>query len=268
MPKPLASISTSQLKAINWLLTDVDDTLTWNGELPPESLIALAKLSAVGVRVVAVTGASAGWCDQIVKLWPVHGVIGENGAFWMQKNNNNLITSNNSTLESMKKLQNKLIQQLNLLLMDYPGIGFASDQPFRYCDVAINLRQGREPVDDSICNELLRKIRNLTIGGQVVNATESSIHLNVWVGNHTKRLSSEQYLSENKKGQQIDLNEIAYIGDSLNDETMFEWLTLTFGVRNIEPSLPKFKTRPAFITNKKGGYGFAELAEIILQAKK
>ncbi|MFP3416087.1 HAD hydrolase family protein, partial [Bacillus sp. SIMBA_074] len=67
------------------MLTDVDDTLTWQGRLPPEALIALAELERAGVKVVAVTGACAGWCDQMAKMWPLHGVIGENGAFWMRK---------------------------------------------------------------------------------------------------------------------------------------------------------------------------------------
>ncbi|GAL34996.1 haloacid dehalogenase-like hydrolase [Vibrio maritimus] len=86
MPKSLAALSHAQAKEIQWLLTDVDDTLTWQGQLPSETLDALSRLQKAGIKVVAVTGACAGWCDQIAKLWPLHGVIGENGAFWMQKN--------------------------------------------------------------------------------------------------------------------------------------------------------------------------------------
>ncbi|MFA0025991.1 hydrolase, partial [Vibrio sp. 10N.261.49.A5] len=36
---------------INWVLTDVDDTLTWQGSLPPETLIALQKLRDNGIKV-------------------------------------------------------------------------------------------------------------------------------------------------------------------------------------------------------------------------
>ncbi|ABM03845.1 HAD-superfamily hydrolase, subfamily IIB [Psychromonas ingrahamii 37] len=266
MPKPLADMSVTQASAIKWLLTDVDDTLTWQGKLPPETLIALEKLTAVGINVVAITGASAGWCDQIARLWPVHGVIGENGAFWMQKNATGFITRESIPIDTMKSQQMALIKHLRLLLEDYPDIDFACDQSFRYCDVAINLSQDRPPVDQKICDELLIKVRNLTVDGQSVNATLSSIHLNVWIGNHNKRLSAEQYLFAHNV--QMNFNEIAYIGDSLNDEAMFAWLPLTFGVKNIERLLPQFETKPAYITNKNGGYGFAELADFILQAKE
>ncbi|GLS90966.1 haloacid dehalogenase [Psychromonas marina] len=272
MPKPLTAISSTQAKSIKWLFTDVDDTLTWEGSLPLESMIALNKLSAAGVRVVPVTGACAGWCDQIAKLWPVHGVIGENGAFWMQKNSDGFSTQATIALDTMKLQQEKLIEQLNILLLEYPDIGFANDQPFRYCDVAINLSQDREPISDNICRDLIAKITKLTVDGHPVNATESSIHLNVWVGSHSKRLTTEAYLLHdalvNKIDAPINLNEIAYIGDSLNDESMFAWLPMTFGVRNIEPILSRFKAKPAYITNKNGGYGFAELAEVIVEAKK
>ena len=74
-------------KSIDWVLTDVDDTLTWQGQLPPETLVALKALRDAGKKVVAVTGACAGWCDHIAQLWPVDAVLGENGAFIMEKQN-------------------------------------------------------------------------------------------------------------------------------------------------------------------------------------
>ena len=268
MPRPLAEISIQQAKKIKWLLSDVDDTLTWEGALPHETYVALAKLKEAGVKVVAVTGACAGWCDQIAKLWPVHGVIGENGAFWMQKTVNGFVTHETKVLGDMKRQQAELVKQLNNLLIDYPDVGFAFDQPFRYCDVAINLSQDREPISDQVCEALLTKIKKLTIEGHCVNAVLSSIHLNVWVGDHSKRSSAQQYLLSENSVDENRLNEICYIGDSLNDESMFEWLPMTFGVKNIEKSLSKFKTEPTFITTQKGGYGFVELAEVILNAKK
>tara|TARA_R110001583_G_scaffold51161_11_gene159797 strand:+ start:31191 stop:32030 length:840 start_codon:yes stop_codon:yes gene_type:complete len=268
MPKPLSTLTFNQAKKIKWLLTDVDDTLTWQGKLPAETLLALEKLNSAGVNIVAVTGACAGWCDQIARLWPVHGVIGENGAFWMQKKNQQFISREMYPLSQMRFRQSKLIQQLNILLEAYPEVDYAYDQAFRFCDVAINLSQDREPIQEHICNELVKKIRRLSIDGQAVYATLSSIHLNVWVGHHSKRLTAEKYLLENNGIAPMVLNEIAYIGDSLNDESMFSWLPMTFGVKNIEPVLNKLKAKPAYITTKNGGYGFTELADIILCAKQ
>jgi HAD superfamily hydrolase (TIGR01484 family) len=268
MPKPLSMLSVNQAKQIKWLLTDVDDTLTWEGKLPSETLLALTKLNAAGVNIIPVTGACAGWCDQIARLWPVHGVIGENGAFWMQKNAQGFTSREMYPIEQMRVRQSKLMGLLNILLEDYSDVSYAYDQTFRFCDVAINLSQDRQPLAENICDELLDKICQLTVDGESVNASLSSIHLNVWVGNHNKRLTAEKYLLENNAISTIEQNEIAYIGDSLNDESMFAWLPLTFGVKNILPILSKLTAKPAYLTDQKGGYGFAELAEFILQAKK
>jgi len=268
MPKPLSALTFKQAKQIKWLLTDVDDTLTWEGKLPAETLLALDKLNEAGVNIVPVTGACAGWCDQMARLWPVHGVIGENGAFWMQKNAQGFISREMMPITKMRQQQSELLRQLDLLLKDYPDVTYAYDQRFRFCDVAINLSQDRDPVSELVCEELLNKVKQLVVDGQRVNAALSSIHLNVWVGHHSKRLTAEKYLLENGAIKSIIENEIAYIGDSLNDESMFAWLPLTFGVKNILPVLPKLVAKPAYLTTQKGGYGFVELAEFILQSKQ
>lgn len=264
MPKALAALTHAQANEIQWLLTDVDDTLTWQGQLPSETLDALSKLQQAGIKVVAVTGACAGWCDQIAKLWPVHGVIGENGAFWMQKNSSGFHIETPIPLSEMKAQQQALIKQLKQVLLNYPGIDFASDQHFRFCDVAINLGQDRTPVEADVAEKLLSEIRQLTLNGQQVNATQSSIHINVWVGEHSKRVSSEYYLKQQVDFETVSLSKIAYVGDSLNDEAMFEWLPITFGVNNITPLLGKLAKPPSFITSGNGGYGFAELADFLL----
>ncbi len=50
--------------------------------LPESSYGALWDLARAGIRVVPVTGRPAGWCDHIARMWPVAGVVGENGAFY------------------------------------------------------------------------------------------------------------------------------------------------------------------------------------------
>ncbi|WP_117232972.1 HAD-IIB family hydrolase [Vibrio maerlii] len=264
MPKPLAALSHAQANEIQWLLTDVDDTLTWEGKLPPETLQALNKLELAGIKVVAVTGACAGWCDQIAKLWPVHGVIGENGAFWMRKSESGFVTHSLKPLYEMRAQQQALISLLQELLSEYPGIELANDQAFRFCDVAINIGQDRIPVSNDVTTSLLNAIQQLELNGEEVKATQSSIHINVWVGEHSKCFSSEKYLENNANGHSLSSLNIAYIGDSLNDESMFAWLPTTFGVNNIQPHLESLNAKPKFITSSKGGYGFAELTDHLL----
>lgn len=46
---------------------------------------ALERAAVCRYPVIPVTGAPAGWCDQMVRMWPVDGVIGENGGFFFQR---------------------------------------------------------------------------------------------------------------------------------------------------------------------------------------
>ena len=40
------------------------------------------RLQQSGLLVVPVTGRPGGWVDQIARMWPVDGVVGENGGLW------------------------------------------------------------------------------------------------------------------------------------------------------------------------------------------
>src|SRR5690606_23403134 len=69
-------------KKIQFVFCDIDDTITSEGKLPANSYQALWQLHDAGIHVVPVTGRPAGWCEMIARLWPVSGVIGENGALY------------------------------------------------------------------------------------------------------------------------------------------------------------------------------------------
>ena len=57
------------------------------------------------------------------------------------------------------------------------------------------------------------------------------------------------------------------MGDSPNDEPMFEALDVTVGVANIQSFADRIRHLPKYVTNSRGGLGFAETAHIILQHK-
>ncbi len=78
---PITELSKADALGIRFVLTDIDDTLTKDGKLPPQAYNALWALKEAGIRVIPVTGRPAGWCDLIVRQWPVDAVVGENGAF-------------------------------------------------------------------------------------------------------------------------------------------------------------------------------------------
>src|SRR5262249_57039695 len=71
-------------RRIRGVFTDIDDTLTTDGKLTAAAYGALERLQAAGFLVVPITGRPAGWCDHIARMWPVHPVVGEDGAFYFR----------------------------------------------------------------------------------------------------------------------------------------------------------------------------------------
>ena len=71
-------------KNIRYVLTDIDDTLTNHGRLPAVVFEAMERLKAAGIAAIPITGRPAGWCDHIARMWPVDGLVGENGAFYFR----------------------------------------------------------------------------------------------------------------------------------------------------------------------------------------
>ena len=82
MPRPIEDITAGEVQHLKGVFCDIDDTLTWEGRLVPEAFAALARLQSCGLRVIPITGRPAGWVDHIARMWPVDGVVGENGGLW------------------------------------------------------------------------------------------------------------------------------------------------------------------------------------------
>src|SRR5262245_61817325 len=82
--RPLADLEPAAIRAIRYVLLDIDDTLTTEGRLEAIAYGALERLQRAGFYVIPVTGRPAGWCDHIARMWPVAAVVGENGAFWFR----------------------------------------------------------------------------------------------------------------------------------------------------------------------------------------
>src|SRR4051812_6467044 len=66
--------------AVRRLFFDVDDTLTWHGQLPEVAAAALYKARAFGLSLVAVTGRSYSWAEMLLRLFPLDAAVAETGA--------------------------------------------------------------------------------------------------------------------------------------------------------------------------------------------
>ena len=245
---------------------DIDDTLTRQGKLLASSYTALWKLKEAGLKVIPVTGRPAGWCDCIVRQWPVDGVIGENGAmaFWEEPEERETGLPCLKTMYHPNAVKNDhpvLRRVREQALAEVPGLRDAKDQFSRLFDIALDFAE-EEPVLPLSAAEKVKKIA-LALGA---SAKISSIHVNIWMGIYDKLSMAECFLAE-RFGWQGDLTEVVFTGDSPNDEPMFARFPLACAVANIRRYQDLVKHLPAFIATREGGDGFAEIAEILLMMR-
>ena len=246
-------------KNIRVVMTDIDDTLTDEGKLVPAAYEALWRLSDAGIDVIPVTGRPAGWCDCIIRQWPVSEIIGENGAlaFWLEDGvRRELYHPEVSPETSRKKL--RVLEQI--ILDKIQGARVSKDQFSRMFDLAIDFNE--EP--PYLGFETAEKIRSLCEANGAV-AKVSSIHVNAWFGIYDKLSMARLFLSS-RLGLNIetDNDKVIYFGDSPNDEPMFASFRYSCGVANIVQFLDRIQHVPAYITEDRGGRGFAEAVSVIL----
>jgi 3-deoxy-D-manno-octulosonate 8-phosphate phosphatase KdsC-like HAD superfamily phosphatase len=100
-------------------------------------------------------------------------------------------------------------------------------------------------------------------------AKVSSIHVNVWMGSYDKLSMAERFLSR-RFGWQSGAGdrEVAFVGDSPNDEPMFARFPLACAVANIRRYGGLIRHPPAFVASQDCGEGFAEIASAILDKRQ
>jgi HAD superfamily hydrolase (TIGR01484 family) len=256
--KPLATCPASELRAIRAVLTDIDDTLTTHGRLPPEAYQALHDLRAAGLIVIPVTGRPAGWCDHIARMWPADAVVGENGAFYFRYHDAERRMERVYAQDARTRAVNsaRLMAIARKVLSDFPGTAIASDQAYREIDVAIDFREDVPPLPRETAFAIAKAFE-----AEGAVAKVSSIHVNAWFGDHDKRGMSLKLL------QALGAETAAYAGDSPNDEPMFAHFPLSVGVANVAPFAQSMTHLPRYIASKEGGAGFAEFAAMLLAAR-
>ena len=88
-------------------------------------------LQRAGLRVILITGRPAGWCDHIARMWPVDGVIGENGAFyeWHDPDARKLRSRHLLNAADRDAHTARLAQVRDTILREVPGCAVASWSP-------------------------------------------------------------------------------------------------------------------------------------------
>jgi HAD superfamily hydrolase (TIGR01484 family) len=262
----LSELSPQIAKQIRVVFTDIDDTLTTEGRLPWSSYRAMWELSEAGVAVVPVTGRPAGWCDHLARMWPVAGVVGENGAFYFRYDPSSRKLRARFLLSARERsdLQRKLARIGRLILKRVPGTAIASDQPYRIHDLAIDYAEDVGPLPKKAVDAIVSIFEESGATAKV-----SSIHVNGWFGDYDKLGMIKRFAREvlGLDLERAHRSRALYVGDSPNDEPAFEFFERSVGVANIHRFADRLLHPPTYVTRASGGDGFAEIARHLLRAK-
>lgn len=264
--KTLSELGHKHLGSVLAVLTDIDDTLTTHGRLPAEAYAALEQLQQAGLKVIPITGRPAGWCDHIARMWPVDGVVGENGAFYFRYDATQKRMHRVYAQDAATRLKNAsvLAEVARKVLTQFPGTALASDQAYREIDVAIDFCEDVPALPLETAQKIAAMFHQAGAEAKV-----SSIHVNAWFGSHNKLSMALRLLEECfSMRAAYAKNAVAYVGDSPNDAPMFGYFPWSIGVANIKPLVELMEHLPAFVTEAEGGQGFAEFSALLLKAKK
>ena len=246
------------LRRVEYVFTDIDDTLTTEGQLTAGAYQALAQLSAAGFKVVPITGRPAGWCDHIARFWPVAGVVGENGAFWFRYDAQNRKLVKRFLVDDAERAANRRrLEGIGRRILEaVPGTALASDQLYREADIAIDFCEDVPPLDRSAVDRIVALME-----AEGMTAKVSSIHVNGWFGAYDKLGMTRIFMKE-VFGQDLEAvrERCVFTGDSPNDAPMFAYFPLSVGVANVRAFIDRLSALPAYVTRGHGGAGFSEVA--------
>ena len=194
--------------------------------------------------------------------WPVDAMVAENGAVALLHNaQTNQVSKiyqqdqaiRNHNFEQMQRIARKVLEEI-------PSTVMSQDSAGRETDIAFDHSEFHQLSPQQI-EQVLQLLKQ-----EGMTATVSSIHINAWFGDHNKWHGAQWILKE-LTGRDLaqELDQWVYVGDSTNDQVMFEHFTHSVGVANIKRFENELQHLPKYIASKERGAGFAELANVLHQ---
>jgi HAD superfamily hydrolase (TIGR01484 family) len=258
------------------VFTDIDDTLTTEGSITLDALAALGDLKAAGLHVIPITGRPIGWCEPFVHgatPWPVDAIVAENGSTAFLKCPIGLQPPSDMPEQLSKQYQQDITtRETNharmqavaaQVLREVPGSALSQDSSGRETDMAIDHSEFSHLSADQIA----RVVAIMQAAG--MTATVSSIHINGWFGSHNKFDGACWIVQQLwQRDLKTEMDRWVYVGDSTNDQLMFQHFRNSIGVANILRFEAELQHFPRYVTPSERGAGFAEVARRILEARQ
>ena len=270
---PLSAWPLADRRRIIGVFTDIDDTLTTKGAITSDALTALADLQAAGLIVIPITGRHSGWCEPLIaghpdrcEPWPVNAIVAENGA----------VAFVPQPARGMRGLLSKIYQQDartrvghhtrmqavgQRVLREVPGAVQAHDVGGRETDIAFDYNE-HVHLDPVAIEQIVGIFQS-----EGMFTSVSSIHIHGCFDDFNKWSGAcwivRQLLQHDLS---CELDRWVFVGDSGNDQSMFQHFKHSVGVANIQHVAAQLSHLPRYITLSERGAGFVEVAHAILAA--
>lgn len=253
------------------IFTDIDDTLTTDGAITPDALQALADLKAAGLVVIPITGRPIGWCEPFLTAgpgagWPVDAMVAENGAvaFARAPSHQQPLTKIYQQDAATRAANQARMRDIAArVAAEVPGVALSTDSAGRETDIAFDYAEFARHTPDTVQRVLA------VLQGEGMQTTVSSIHIHGCFGDFNK-WQGACWIVRELWGRDLaqELDRWVFVGDSGNDQAMFEHFTHSVGVANIARFVPQLQHLPRHVTEGERGAGFAEVARAILAGRE
>ncbi|HHP7230716.1 MAG TPA: HAD-IIB family hydrolase [Xenococcaceae cyanobacterium] len=249
-------LNSQLLSNIRLVATDMDGTLTQQGKFTSKLIFALESLLSSNIELIIVTGRSAGWVNSLTNYLPIQGAIAENGGLFYSQNNSNweLLTE----IPDINIHRQKLSQAFQLLQHKFPYIQESQDNLFRLTDWTFDI--------GNLKTHQLQAMTNICLENSW-SFTYSTVQCHIKPQQQDKAKGLKQIID--KYFSYLSLQEVVTVGDSPNDESLFnaDIFPLSVGVANLKDYWEHLSDKPTFITTKKEVAGFCELIDLLLLNK-
>lgn len=248
--------NSDEWKNIRLVATDMDGTLTQDGKFTSSLLQALENLASAGIKVIIVTGRSAGWVNGISSLMPVVGALAENGGLFYSYPKLESVAL--TPIPDLTSHRHHLAKTFNKIQSQFPQLQESTDNRFRITDWTFD-------VSDLTLYQL-RYLSNLC-QNEGWGFTYSNVQCHIKPQGQDKAKGLLQVLRE--YFPEYSLDQVVTVGDSPNDESLFDqrYFPVSVGVANVVKYADQLQYHPAYITTAAEGEGFFELSGHILQKK-
>ncbi|MDZ7962256.1 MAG: HAD family hydrolase [Aulosira sp. DedQUE10] len=255
------SLRLSEATSICWgnirlVATDMDGTLTQKGKFTSQLLQALENLAAAKIKVLIVTGRSAGWVSGLSSLMPVVGAIAENGGLFYRSGSDRPVAL--TPIPNLASHRQNLAAVFGQLQSKFPDIRESTDNQFRITDWTFD-----------VASLNLTELQTLSHLCQEMGwgFTYSNVQCHIKPQNQDKAMGLLQVLQKN--WAQYSPEQIVTVGDSPNDESLFDrrYFPISVGVANVLEYATQLQNQPAYVTSAAEGEGFCELSNYLLQIK-